>query len=160
MEVQNCETLSNKVKIMCENILKFIATPELKEVCENTVSKIFEILKKVNFTMRGIRKILHWYPPDALKQLLLAFIHYWKCSSDKAWNCFSFYVYSNLRTHATSDQRKLMMIIGRTTHTSSVKHFFVHLSSSISFSRLEKNTVVLSNFCSYKILGISSHPYL
>ena len=59
MEVQNCETLSNKVKIMCENILKFIATPELKEVCENTVSKIFEILKKVNFTMRGIRKILH-----------------------------------------------------------------------------------------------------
>lgn len=49
----NCKALSNKVNILCENILKFIATPELKVVCDNTVSKILEILKKDNFTNCG-----------------------------------------------------------------------------------------------------------
>ena len=52
----NCKALSNKVNILCENILKFIATPELKEVCDNTVSKILEILKKDNFTNCGDRE--------------------------------------------------------------------------------------------------------
>ena len=28
----------------------YIATQELKEVCKNTMEKIFEILKKANFT--------------------------------------------------------------------------------------------------------------
>ena len=53
MEIQNCETLSNNVKVLCENLLKFIATLEFKEVCDNTVSKIIEILKNVNLTKCG-----------------------------------------------------------------------------------------------------------
>ena len=53
MEIQNCETLSNNVKVLCENLLKFIATLEFKEVCDNTVSKILEILKNVNLTKCG-----------------------------------------------------------------------------------------------------------
>ena len=52
-EIKNYETPGNKVKFLCENILKHIATPEFKEVCENTVHEIFEILKKVNFTKFG-----------------------------------------------------------------------------------------------------------
>ena len=32
---------------------KFIATLEFKEVCDNTVSKILEILKNVNLTKCG-----------------------------------------------------------------------------------------------------------
>ena len=49
-EIKNYETPGNKVKFLCENILKYIATPEFKEVCENTMP---EILKKVNFTKFG-----------------------------------------------------------------------------------------------------------
>ena len=53
MEIKNYETPGYKVKFLCENILKHIATPEFKEVCENTTHKIFEILKKVNFSKLG-----------------------------------------------------------------------------------------------------------
>ena len=41
MEIKNYETPDNKVKFLCENILKYIATQEFQNVCENTVKKIF-----------------------------------------------------------------------------------------------------------------------
>ena len=49
MEIKNYETPDNKVKFLCENILKYIATQEFQNVCENTVKKIFKILQKANF---------------------------------------------------------------------------------------------------------------
>ena len=51
-------------------------------------------------------RILDWYPPDGLKQWLLALFHYWKFSSDKAWSCFSFFMYSTTRIHDIHDQRR------------------------------------------------------
>ena len=53
IEIKNYETPGDKVKILCENILKHIATLESKEVCENARDKIFEILKEVNYTKAG-----------------------------------------------------------------------------------------------------------
>ena len=53
MEIKNYELSGNKVKFLSENILKYIATQEFKEVYENTMEKIFEILKKANFTKLG-----------------------------------------------------------------------------------------------------------
>ena len=66
-----------KSKILCENILLHISSTKFKEIRENTVSKISEILKKVNFTKLGDQEEF-WID---IHQMLL---------KDDLWNSFNY----------------------------------------------------------------------
>ena len=107
MENNNYETPGNKVRFLCENILKYVATQEFKEVCENTMEIIFENLKKANFTKLGDQQEF-WID---IHQMLL---------KDDLWNSFItqsvavtkpeivslFFIFSNSRMRNTGDQRR------------------------------------------------------